>query len=358
MKHLLERYYFLMRSFLHPGCSYLIFFVTSECNARCKMCFYWRQIEKSGERKTLTLEEIKRFARNFKFAASLSISGGEPTLREDLAEIVYYFYKYSGTRFVTFSTNGLLPERTEKIVASILSRCPALALKVYISIDHIKGKHDEIRGVRGAFGKALETFSRLNKLKEKNKNLKVFVETVLSSYNKLEIFDVIDYVKTNMRPDAHSVSLARGNTREKSAKAVTLAEYKKVTDYMKVRRGREKTLSTALLDLMMETNIKTLEHDKMILPCSAGRKTLTISDEGRVMPCEMLEQMLPGRDFVMGDLRRADYDIRKVLVSRKSREVADFIRKSKCHCAFECCTLCNIVFNPGMYPKIVKRLLV
>src|SRR4030042_1873263 len=112
MKSPLNSYYSLFRSLVCGRCSYLIFFVTSKCNARCKMCFYWREIADAHARKILSLEEIGRIARNFKNLIYVSITGGEPTLREDVDEIVYRFYASSGTRFVNITTNGLLPERT------------------------------------------------------------------------------------------------------------------------------------------------------------------------------------------------------------------------------------------------------
>jgi len=78
MKSLLKRYYYLFRSLACGRCSYLIFFVTSKCNAHCKMCFYWREISDAQVRKILSLEEIDRIARNFKNLIYVSITGGEP----------------------------------------------------------------------------------------------------------------------------------------------------------------------------------------------------------------------------------------------------------------------------------------
>ncbi|MCQ9207265.1 MAG: radical SAM protein [Omnitrophica bacterium] len=353
MKTSLAGYYSLLSSYLNHKTSYLIFFVTSRCNARCKMCFYWRDIEKAHEKKILTLEEIKRIAKSFKYLAYLSVTGGEPILRGDLDEIAHLFYKYSGTRFLTFSTNGLLPEKTEKTALSILEKCPGLSLKIYVSIDHIEGKHDEIRGVKGAFRKACDTLSRLKKIKETNSNISLLTETVLSSYNKDRITDIIDYIALRIKPDAQSIALARGDTRAKDAKDVTIAEYKNAIDHTK-KKTEKKGLMHALLELTRETNFETLNCKKMILPCVAGRRLLTLTDDGLVLPCEMLKEMYPEGNFVMGDIRKSGYDINKVLNSRESRKAISFIKKSNCHCTFECATLCNVVFNPKTYPKILK----
>ena len=57
---------------------YVVFFVTSRCNARCKMCFYWQQIDKAASQKELSLEEIKNISSQVPAFYSLAISGGEP----------------------------------------------------------------------------------------------------------------------------------------------------------------------------------------------------------------------------------------------------------------------------------------
>lgn len=356
MRYLLDKCYCFLRSYFSSKCSYLIFFTTSRCNARCKMCFYWREIEASAGKENLSLQEIESIAKNFRYLIYLSITGGEPALREDLSDIIYYFYKYSCTRFVTFSTNGLLPERTEKIVVSVLKRCPNISLKVYLSIDAIEDRHDEIRGVKGIFKKAIETYSRLDSLKRENRNLHVCVETVLSRYNKDEIFNIIDYVKTCIRPDVHSICLARGVTREKEAKDVTAEEYKKAIGYLKKNSPAERGLAHALLELMREVILKTLTADKKVFSCLAGKKMLTLTEEGLIVPCEMLKQIFPERDFIIGDLRNCNYDIDVVYKSQRYRDVLNFIRKSNCYCTFECAVLCNIVYNPGMYPRVLSRL--
>ncbi|MFC1631922.1 radical SAM protein [Candidatus Omnitrophota bacterium] len=357
MKFRIHRYYNFFRSYFHAQASYLIFFVTSKCNARCKMCFYWQEIEQAKAKNTLALGEIERIAKGFKRLAYLTLTGGEPVLREDLDKIAYQFYKHSGTRFIAFSTNGLLPERAEAVVESILEKCPGVILKANLSIDHIGDRHDQIRGVSGSFDKALETYSRLKQLKRKHPNFSIVVATVLSSFNKAEIFQIIDYVQERIAPDTHSIDLARGNTKEQAAREVSLEEYKEVIDYVKNKSRGKTGLFQTLLELMMEVIFQTLKKDRMVLPCVAGRRMLTLTDDGLIVPCEMLNQISPERDSIMGDLRKNNYDIKAILNTQKSKSVVNWIKRSNCYCTFECATSWNIVFNPKMYPKICKRLL-
>ncbi len=65
----------------------LIYNCTFVCDARCEMCNNWKR----GDRKSdMTLEQVDR-AMNHPFwgaIENLNISGGEPTTRNDLPELV------------------------------------------------------------------------------------------------------------------------------------------------------------------------------------------------------------------------------------------------------------------------------
>ena len=66
-------------------------FVTGRCNAKCAMCFYAGEMDK--KEKDLTFDEIRKVSETAGEFNRLWISGGEPTLREDLPEIIEMFYR-------------------------------------------------------------------------------------------------------------------------------------------------------------------------------------------------------------------------------------------------------------------------
>lgn len=55
------------------------------------MCFYAEDMDK--KEKDLTFEEIKKISETAGQFNRLWVSGGEPTLREELPEIIEMFYK-------------------------------------------------------------------------------------------------------------------------------------------------------------------------------------------------------------------------------------------------------------------------
>lgn len=69
----------------------IFLFVTGRCNAKCAMCFYAQEMDK--KQPDLTFDEIKKISETVGQFNRLWISGGEPTLREDLPEILELFYK-------------------------------------------------------------------------------------------------------------------------------------------------------------------------------------------------------------------------------------------------------------------------
>jgi MoaA/NifB/PqqE/SkfB family radical SAM enzyme len=140
----------------------VILFVTSICNARCRTCFYWLELNRKGD---MTFEELSRLSSTMPEFHDLWISGGEPFLRKDLGRIIELFYRHNHIRDVRIPTNGLPTEQTLLTVKGILESCPELHLEVDISIDGFGETHDRIRGVPGNFEKALDTLSDLEALR-------------------------------------------------------------------------------------------------------------------------------------------------------------------------------------------------
>src|SRR6188508_3572207 len=73
----------------------VILFVTSRCNAFCKTCFYHAELNQPGD---MTFAQIEKLSRTMPAITDLWLSGGEPTLRRDVPEIIDAFVKNNGAR--------------------------------------------------------------------------------------------------------------------------------------------------------------------------------------------------------------------------------------------------------------------
>ena len=120
----------------------VILFVTSRCNAFCKTCFYHEELNQPGD---LTFEQMDKISRTMPSITDLWLSGGEPTLRRDVSEIIDAFVDKNGVQRVIIPTNGLIKARVYEIVDRALACHPKLDLYLNIALDGYGKTHDPWR---------------------------------------------------------------------------------------------------------------------------------------------------------------------------------------------------------------------
>lgn len=130
----------------------LQFPVNDICDARCRMCHVWQQ--KLG--KQISCDELQRVLKNplFSEIRYVGINGGEPTLRNDLAELVGVLTRrLPKMEGVSLITNALAPARVIGAIEDIAKvLCNAkISFDVMLSLDGVGDVHDQVRGCSGAF---------------------------------------------------------------------------------------------------------------------------------------------------------------------------------------------------------------
>ena len=110
----------------------VILFVTSRCNAFCKTCFYHEELNQPGD---LTFAQIEKVSQTMPAITDLWLSGGEPTLRRDLSEIIDLFVNRNGVKRVIIPTNALIRTRVYEVVDRALGDHPGLDLYLNIALD-------------------------------------------------------------------------------------------------------------------------------------------------------------------------------------------------------------------------------
>lgn len=110
---------------------------TKHCNARCSFCSCW-QLESKGELSDYG-PVIKRFR-----PVVVSVSGGEPLLRKNYAELLRGIRPYC--HFLAIITNGALlnAESARKLTEAGVDQ-------ICVSLDFLGAKHDEARRVEGLY---------------------------------------------------------------------------------------------------------------------------------------------------------------------------------------------------------------
>lgn len=302
---------------------YLILFVTYRCNSRCRTCFYHQHLN-LPESADLPLDFYRRLASSLGPLAWLHLSGGEPFLRGDLAELVQLFYEKTGVRRVGIPTNGLLSARIAETTARLLECCPDLQLNVVLSLDGLEETHNALRGVPANWEKTLATLEQLRILRSRHpKRLSLNICTVLNSGNAEEIPDLFRLVRT-FGVDFHDLGLLRGEFPDKSLElppAETVGELLALADDYARRYYAESPLyagaaarrAARVHRFINRTFLSFLRTGRPTLPCRAGDGFAVVEPNGDVRLCELTP--------VIGNLRDTDGDFRALWNSPAVRKI-------------------------------------
>jgi len=155
------------------------------------MCNIWR--DKTSP--FLSLDQIDYiFSRNdFSFVRILTFTGGEPTLRPDLPEVLKIIGIHCpNLELIQLATNGLRPAHILEQVGQMLDWIEVKLKSVYrfdvqVSLDGIGEIHDWVRGIPGAFQQVIETLDRLAGLRKDSPKLRIRLSTVVLPYNLLHL---------------------------------------------------------------------------------------------------------------------------------------------------------------------------
>lgn len=290
----------------------------------------------------------------------LAFSGGEIYLRRDLVEISQCFYDLCRPSIMLFPTNGLMPDLIRRETENILQYCKNSIVVVKLSLDGIGSEHDKFRKTPGNFEKVLETCRQLEPLLDIYPNFELGVNTTLHSKNQWQIKEIIDYVSSLKNISTHTVSLARGNLKQESYKQVDPANYQNAAIHLqqnlknKIKgtyRFKCARLKSAQDVLQRQLIHQTLTSGEKSIPCYAGKLNLVLTETGEVYPCEILPNSF-------GNVRDHEYDIIKVAHNETARQIKNTISNNNDYCrncTHECNYMMNILFNPMMYPALLKE---
>ncbi len=320
----------------------VIFFVTSACNAKCRTCFYWEELNQRGD---LTWDEIQKLSRTMPRFTDLWLSGGEPMLRKELTRIVHLFSTQNGVRWINLPTNGLLPARTAERVEQILVENPDLHLDLNVAMDGLEEMQDSIRAVPGNFSKTLQTLEAVQPCRRKYPNLRVNVNTVICAENFEHVLEIAEFVRKQCEVDGHYFNIIRGNALEPGLKTIPAErlpalykELQKVYHYyaptiLKRLRGVERLLGEAAYQgtLALHNRIQLENIDSphpWPMPCTAGGTSVVIDYNGDVRACELRGRLANLRDF--------GCDFGKFWETQTRQEELRSIVRDQCWCTHVC----------------------
>ncbi len=332
--------------------AYLILYVTSRCNLRCRHCFFYSCLNKRQE---IPLADIEKISKSAKGLLNVSLTGGEPFLRNDLDKIASLFSKNSKTAIISIPTNGMLPEKIAAKTRQMLEQNPATTFNLFVSIDGEEETHNKIRRNSKAFSNACKTLAQLSKLKLRFGNLRPGVIFTISELNADEAIPVYREMLQRFELNQFQINFLRGKPRSAKASSKAIEEYEKANEAIAedLARGRYKghrifhDFYTCLNKRYKQVLLNTVKEKKFQTACYAGTTNVVIYPNADVFACEMRN------DLCMGNLRDFDFNLKKLLSTPKNRELAKAVRESKCFCTFECQLTSNVAFNPRELLKVL-----
>ncbi|MFH1772628.1 MAG: radical SAM protein [Candidatus Omnitrophota bacterium] len=323
---------------------FLIFFVTNKCDFKCRHCFNWQKIDQGKD--DLSFHEIEKLTKELETVYNLLLSGGEPFLRDDLAEIINLFYTNNKTRRISIPTNSYRPCIITGKAKQILEKAKGAILEIQLSLDGTENIHNEIRGKEDSFKKTIETYEALKKLKEKHNNLRINIAVTVNNKNAGKLKELKDYIKINMNNcDSVFWGFMRGQPRDSS---MAFASWQALEDLHKVNNFCQAGFTGAVLnDTFFHMKNKMLKLKKQIVECSAGDLIGVIDNDGDVRFCEML--------VPVGNLKENTF--RQIWHGKKAYDLREKIKNDKCYCTHECFIAPSVLYKPGNYLKAAPFIL-
>ncbi len=272
---------------------------TYNCNiATCIHCYSHSDAIKTAEIDGKSL--IKQIADLGVFV--IDIGGGEPLLREDLAELINMANSF-GLR-CNIATNLSLSEN--KIIQFVDSVSNWALNSIQISLDgHNAELHDQIRGGKGWYEK---TVSNLDVLKKRNIKFRINCTVMQLNINHVE-----DIVKKSIDLNARTVRFIRlipaGRGVAENLQ-ITPEQYKKhCLELVKLRSKYKDFIDVGADDsfLFLELDKENYNKIKPRIPwikppyvgCGAARTLMAITADNHVLPCSYLND----KCFISGDLK-------------------------------------------------------
>lgn len=295
--------------------------VTYRCNAKCTMCNRYKCPSKPEEE--LGIEIIKKLPPMY----FTNITGGEPFIRNDLADIIRELYKKSDR--IVISTNGFFTDRIIKICEEF----PKIGIR--ISLEGLEDTNNKIRGLDDGFNRGFSTLKKLIEMGHPDVGIGMTIQDcnakdVIPLYEIAESLNM-EFATASLHNSFYFVET--GNI---------------IKDRVKVGKEIEKLINKMLTSSSPKQwfrayfnhgLINYIFSQKRLLPCNMAFDTFFIDPYGDVMPCNGTKEK-----EVMGNLNKQTWE------ELWNSKTAEKVRKKVRHCDRNCWMIGSV--SPAMHKYI------
>jgi MoaA/NifB/PqqE/SkfB family radical SAM enzyme len=317
------------------------------CNSKCKTCNVYKK-----KAENLSLQEYEKIFTNIgKAPYWVTLSGGEPFLRKDLADICYLLYQKCKPKIINIPTNGIKTDFICEQVKKIAEMCPKSRIVINLSIDGIGKMHDDIRRVPGNYEMVLATYHKLRALQYKN--LAIGIHTVISNYN-VDKFVFVANSLLALNPDSFITEIAEERVElDTIGEKITpnLLAYQSAVDFLIHRIKQQKfngmnKITQAFRIEYYQMVKRILYLKKQVIPCYSGIASVHISPDGDVWSCCIKAKR-------MGNLREQSF--KKIWWNKEFAAERKSIAKKECYCPLANASYTNMLMHfPTLFRVLVR----
>lgn len=247
------------------------FEVTMRCNARCGFCDYWKTDPSAKSSELRSFVDAARFFNPM----LITYTGGEPTLRRDLEDIVSEVDKAVRLQYSTLITHGgmLTPERAKSLWEAGIHQ-------FNISLDYLDERHDSARGIPGLTSKIFDAVPRMRAMGVNN----IRFNTVIRESNLDQLLPIVHRARelgVGINFSCYTDSKnGNGDDLIRNEKTRELDDViARILDYKKRNRG---VITNS--DYYLE-QIPRYVRGEIGEPCRSGIRTIHIDPSGQVKRC-------------------------------------------------------------------------
>ncbi len=244
--------------------------VTMRCNAHCGFCGYWQTPSSAKSREHAPFADIaKRFS-----PMIVTFTGGEPTLRRDLEDIVRSVRSAVRYTYIQLITHGGMLS-----LARATSLWEAGVDQFNISLDYLDGRHDTARGIPGLTAKILDVVPRMRAA-----GIAVRFNTVMKNDNLDQLISIVECAAALGAGVNFSVYTAskNGNT-DYQLQDIDPRRVQHIVDALLTYKKEHRGVITNS-DYYLE-QIPRYVRGGMNEPCQSGSTTVHIDPQGLARRC-------------------------------------------------------------------------
>jgi MoaA/NifB/PqqE/SkfB family radical SAM enzyme len=304
--------------------------LTRRCNQRCAYC----RSSDLPQGEEMAPGEVGQLCRSMPDLTWLDLTGGEPMLRSDAVEVFDRVLEATPRLAVLhFPTNGSFPDRAVACARLIRQRRPEVAAIVTVSIDGPPALDEALRGHRGAFAAAMDTYRELRRVP----GVEAYIGTTVGPANRdalEELRGALERELPNFDDRSWHWNLRQlsdhffGN-RELTGEDSAAEDAALVRRHLR-RRWPPRSAVDAMELVFLVNLLAHVEGKSVGIPCAALHSTCFVAADARLYPCHVFDRPL-------ADLRAVGMDVGAVWSSPGVRAARRAVTRLECGGCFTPC---------------------